>query len=499
MILMPIFLPMIVGLGLLISSFKEHLKKNNDYENKNDKQLKPLHGLMLLTILISAISAVYVASQDGLSCTLFYLMKDIPIYFQVDKISFLFVTFVSIVFVLVGIYSCVYMKHEKEEKRFFGFFLMVYGVLVALDFAGNLITLYLFYELMTLTSMPFVLHNGSHESIMASLKYLLYSMAGAYLGLFGIFVLSKFTSSLTFTVGGTLNVAMATQSKTLVLIAIMCMLIGFGAKAGMFPLHAWLPAAHPVAPSPASALLSSIVVKCVVLAIIRVVYYIVGPSFIVGTWVHNVWMILTLLTVFMGSLLAYKEPILKKRLAYSSVSQVSYVLFGLSVLTSDGLTGGLLHTLFHVFIKCGLFLTAGIFIFKCHKTRVEELKGIGKSMPITLWCFTILSLGLIGIPPTSGFISKWYLAQGALNADIGILSYVGPIILLISALLTAGYLLEITVIGFFPGKDAVIEKGEEAPKAMWIPLAIFAALTFILGVFPGPVVDFLNTIVSILF
>ena len=498
-ILLPIFLPKVIGFGLLVSSFKEHLSKNNDYEDKSSKELKPLHGLMLLTIIVSAVSAIYVGSQEGLSYTLFYLMKDIPIYFSVDKISFLFVTFVSIVFVLVGIYSCVYMKHEKEEKRFFGFFLMVYGVLVALDFAGNLITLYLFYELMTLTSMPFVLHNGSHESIMASLKYLLYSMAGAYLGLFGIFVLSKFTTSLTFSVGGTLDVALAAQSQTLVLIAIMCMLIGFGAKAGMFPLHAWLPTAHPVAPSPASAILSSIIVKCGVLAIIRVVYYIVGPSFIAGTWVQNTWMILTLLTVFMGSLLAYKEPVLKKRLAYSSVSQVSYVLFGLSVLTSEGLTGGLLHTLFHVFIKCGLFLIAGIFIFKCHKTRVEELKGIGKSMPITLWCFTILSLGLIGIPPTSGFISKWYLAQGALNADIGVLSYVGPIILLISALLTAGYLLEITVIGFFPGKDAVIEKGEEAPKAMWIPLVVFAALTVVLGLFPNQIVDFLNSIVSILF
>ena len=334
-ILLPIFLPIVIGFGLLVSSFKEHLSKNNDYEDKSSKELKPLHGLMLLTIIVSAVSAIYVGSQEGLSYTLFYLMKDIPIYFSVDKISFLFVTFVSIVFVLVGIYSCVYMKHEKEEKRFFGFFLMVYGVLVALDFAGNLITLYLFYELMTLTSMPFVLHNGSHESIMASLKYLLYSMAGAYLGLFGIFVLSKFTTSLTFSVGGTLDVALAAQSQTLVLIAIMCMLIGFGAKAGMFPLHAWLPTAHPVAPSPASAILSSIIVKCGVLAIIRVVYYIVGPSFIAGTWVQNTWMILTLLTVFMGSLLAYKEPVLKKRLAYSSVSQVSYVLFGLSVLTSE--------------------------------------------------------------------------------------------------------------------------------------------------------------------
>lgn len=499
LILLPIVLPIVVGIAFLISSFKEHLNKNNDYENKSAKELKGIHVVSVVTLVVSAIVAIYVSMQKGLTLTLFYLMKDIPIYFQVDDISLLFVAFVSIVFVLVGIYSCVYMSHEKEEKRFFGFFLVVYGVLVALDLAGNLITLYLFYELMSLTSMPFVLHNGSHESIMASLKYLLYSMTGAYLGLFGIFILSKYTTSLTFVAGGTLDVVLASQNQTLVLIAIMCMLIGFGAKAGMFPLHAWLPSAHPVAPSPASGVLSSIIVKCGVLAIVRVVYYIVSPEFIAGTWVQTTWMILALLTVFMGSLLAYKEPVLKKRLAYSSVSQVSYVLFGLSVLTPTGLTGGLLHTLFHVFIKCGLFLTAGIFIFKCHKTRVEELKGIGKSMPITLWCYTIISLGLIGIPPTTGFISKWYLAQGALEANIGIISYIGPIILLISALLTAGYLLEITINGFFPGKDAVVEKGEEAHPMMWGPLAIFAVLTVVLGVFPNPIIEFLSNIAGLLF
>ena len=145
------------------------------------------------------------------------------------------------------------MKHEGEERRFFGFFLLVYGVLVALDFAGNLVTMYLFYELMTLCSMPLVMHNGSREAIMAALKYLFYSMCGAYLGLFGIFFLYHYCDTLTFTAGGSLNLSLAVGHEGILLIAVMAMLIGFGAKAGMFPLHAWLPAAHPVAPSPASA------------------------------------------------------------------------------------------------------------------------------------------------------------------------------------------------------------------------------------------------------
>ena len=158
-----------------------------------------------------------------------------------------------------GFYAFVYMKHEGEEKRYFGFYLLLYGVLIGLDFSGNLITMYLFYELMTLTSMPLVLHNGSRESIMAALKYLFYSMCGAYAGLFGIFFLYRYCDSFTFTAGGTLNMAAVSGHEGLLLIAVFVMLVGFGAKAGMFPLHSWLPAAHPVAPSPASAFLSGII------------------------------------------------------------------------------------------------------------------------------------------------------------------------------------------------------------------------------------------------
>ena len=497
LILLPILLPIIMGAMLLVTSFVEHLKKNNDYQAESSKELKRIHIFSITVLVISAVLAIYVGLQENLSCTLFYLLKDLPIYFAVDSLSLLFVSFISIVFVLVGIYSCVYMKHEHEEKRFFGFYLIVYGVLVGLDFAGNLVTLYLFYEFMTLTSMPFVLHNGTHESKMASLKYLFYSMCGAYLGLFGIFVLYQYAPSLTFMAGGVMNGFDGNIS--MILVAVMCMLIGFGAKAGMFPLHAWLPSAHPVAPSPASAVLSSIIVKCGVLAIIRVVFYIAGTALIAGTWVQYAWMILSLLTVFMGSLLAFREPIFKKRLAYSSVSQVSYVLFGLAVLTTTGFEGALLHTVFHAFIKCALFLTAGIFIFKCHITRVSELQGIGKAMPITLWCFTFASLGLIGIPPTSGFISKWYLALGALQSDIGVLRYVGPSILLVSALLTAGYLLEIVVNGFFPKEGSEIKTYGKEPKAMWIPLMILAGLTLCLGILPNGLIEYISTIANSLF
>ena len=483
-ILLPVFLPILAGAALLLPML-------------GGKKEKELHLFVLVFLVISAILSLAAGRAGEGSVTLFYLMKDIPVYFHVDSLGGLFAAFMSIVWVLTGIYAFTYMKHEGKQRRFFGYYLIVYGVLVGLYFSGNLVTMYLFYELMSLTSVPLVLHNGSKEAIMASLKYLFYSMCGAYMGLFGIFFLYKYCDTLQFIPGGSLNLTLASGHEGILLLACFVLLLGFGVKAGMLPFHAWLPTAHPAAPSPASAVLSGIIVKAGVLAIIRAVYYVVGADFLRGTWVQTAWMTLTLLTVFMGSMLAFREPVFKKRLAYSTVSQLSYILFGLSVLTLAGMSGALLHTVFHAFIKTALFLTAGIFIFCCGKTRVEELKGIGKKMPKTLWCCTFASLALVGIPPASGFISKWYLAQGALEGDVGVFRWLGPVVLLISALLTAGYLLPITINGFLPGKDAEAEsKAAQAPKTMLIPLAILAALALLLGIFPNLLINFANDIAA---
>lgn len=492
--LLPVFLPALVGVLLLVSSFLDHLK------GSGEKNVRGIHVLAAVTLLLCGAIAFAVICGGDHEAVLFSLMDGIPVYFRVDGVGRLFAGFMTVVWILAGFYSFVYMKHEGDEKRFFGFYLLVYGVLMGLDFSGNLVTMYLFYELLTLASMPMVLHNGSHEAIMAGLKYLFYSMCGAYLGLFGIFFLYRYCDTLAFTAGGSLNLALAAGHEGLLLAAVFVMLIGFGAKAGMFPLHAWLPTAHPVAPSPASAVLSGVIVKAGVLAVIRVIYYMVGADFLRGTWVQTAWMILTLITVFMGSLLAYREPVFKKRLAYSTVSQVSYILFGLSLLQPEAMAGALLHTVFHAFIKCALFLTAGIFIFRYGITRAEDLRGIGKRMPAVLWCYTFASLALIGIPPASGFISKWHLAEGALAADVGVFRYLGPAVLLISALLTAGYLLPITMNGFLPGKEegqkeAAVKKEELSP-CMLIPLIVLAALCVLPGLLPGSLTDFVTGIAA---
>ncbi len=464
-----------------------------------DRKLQKLHLFVLITLLALALAALYIVWSGEGSLTLFYLMDNIPVYFHVDALARVFVTLTSIIWVLVGIYAFVYMEHEGKEGRFFGFYILVYLVLIALELAGNLVTLYFFYELMTLTSMPLVLHNGSREAIMAALKYLFYSMCGAYCALFGIYFLYKYCDTLTFRAGGTLNMTLVSGNEAILLIAVFMMLIGFGAKAGMFPLHSWLTAAHPISPAPASAVLSSIIVKGGVLAIIRSVYYIVGVDFIRGSWVQNAWIVLTLLTVFMGSMLAYREKVFKKRLAYSTVSQVSYILFGLSMLTPEAFVGSILHVVFHACIKSVLFLTAGSFIFHTGKTRVDEYAGIGKHMSLTLWCYTFASLALIGIPPMSGFISKWYLAQGALQSQTGVFRFLGPAVLLVSALLTAGYLLPVTMKGFLPGKDTVVEEKKERLDKMNAVLLILAAFTVLMGVWPNPLIKYIVEIMGGLF
>lgn len=483
-ILAAIFFPILLGVVLLLMP---------EFSSRN--RLLAMAGTGLA---ITGILACFALGSVGREVSLLSLGDKLEIYFCLDDLGRIFIVIVTIVWILAGFYAFEYMKHEKEEKRYFGFYLMLFGVLLALDFAGNLVTYYLFYELMTLLSMPLVLHTKTREAIMGGLKYLFYSLCGAYMVLMGLFFLSKFAVTLRFTAGGVLNRELVTGNEKVLLVVVFFMILGFGVKAGMFPMHAWLPTAHPVAPAPASAVLSGLIVKTGVLGVIRTVYFLFGESFIRGTWVQTAWITLTLITIFMGSMLAYREKVMKKRLAYSTVSQISYILFGLALLQPQAMTGALLHVVFHAFIKAALFLCAGAIIYKTGKTKVEDMEGIGKEMPITIWCYTFASLALIGIPPASGFISKWYLAQGALSSGTGVFTWLGPVVLLVSALLTAGYLLPVTVKGFLPGADFDYNSLQKKEPNLWmiIPLFILAAFSLLLGIFPNTLTEYMQEIVS---
>lgn len=461
-------------------------------EMKSRKSLLAVVGISFIVTALCGILAII--SAKGKMFVLFNLTQTLPVLFRIDEMGLVFAGMTMIVFLCAGFFSFEYMKHEQKEKRYYGYYLIVFGVLMALCFAGNLVTFYLFFELLTLSSLVLVLHNGSKEAIMAGLKYLFYSLCGAYMALFGLYFINRYSNTLTFSEGGVINQELAAGHTGLLLAVAFVMILGFSVKAGMFPMHAWLPAAHPVAPAPASAVLSAVIVKAGVLGIIRVIYYLFGASFLRGTWVQTAFMVLALVTVFMGSMLAYREPVLKKRLAYSTVSQVSYILFGLSAMDLSSVTGGVLHVIAHAFIKSALFLCAGAIIYQTGKTRVDELKGIGKEMPLLMWCYTIVSLGLIGIPPTGGFISKWYLATGSLQTGIPGFAWIGPVILLISALLTAGYLLPLTIQGFFPGADYDYKalKKKEPCKWMTVPILILTILSVLTGLFPNGLVDFIQ-------
>lgn len=484
MLLLSILFPVLLGLGILMKR-----------EFKSRTVLLTIAGVGLAVTAALGMGVVFGGETELM---LFSFGKNLDLYFHVDTMSKFFAVVVNVVWVLAGFYAFEYMKHEQEETRFFGFYVMVHGILHGLVFAGGMVTFYLFYELMTLLSVPLILHNRSKDAIKGGLKYLFYSLFGAYMVLFGLFFLNRFADSLAFLPGGTLNLSAIAGNETLMLVVSLSMIIGFSVKAGMFPLHAWLPTAHPVAPAPASAVMSGIIVKMGILGMIRVVYYLIGADFIRGTWVQTVWMSLALVTVFMGSMLAYREKVMKKRLAYSTVSQASYILFGLSLLQPAAMSGALLHVVFHAIIKSCLFLSAGAIIYKTHKTNVDDLRGIGKEMPVAIWCYTFAAAALIGIPPASGFISKWYLATGALNSGIEIFSWLGPVVLLTSALLTAGYLLPITVKGFLPGADfnyRELQK-KEPNLTMLIPLLILAVLAVALGVFPNSLADYIATMVN---
>lgn len=487
-LLVPVLLPILSGLAVFFVKPLDSAKKRNPFT----LAVMVVNVLALLPILLSG----------DMTLTLFTLSDSLPIFLRTDGLGKVFAAVMAFVWAAAGAYSFEYMAHEEHQRRYYCFYLSTLGVLMALCFSGSIVTFYMFYEFMTLLTVPLVMHSGEKEAVAAGIKYLIYSVAGASLALLGIFLLSPYVSSLSFAPGGVLDAAKVAGHEGFILTVTFLMILGFGTKAGMFPLHGWLPTAHPAAPAPASAVLSGVITKAGVLGILRLMYCFVGADFLRGTWVQTAFLGLTLFTVFMGSLLAFKEGGLKKRLAYSSVSQLSYVLLGAASMHPLGFIGALLHVVAHSLIKDTLFMSAGAIIHRTGKTQVAQLEGIGKQMPITMWCFTLASVGLVGIPPCLGFISKWYLAQGALSMTgvPSVLCWLSPAVLLISALLTAGYLLPISIRGFFPGKGEdgqprVFEKLEPS-YVMLIPLVLLTVLSILAGMFPGSLVQLFATLAN---
>ncbi len=453
--------------------------------------------LCLLASCGSAFCCVYSAFNPGAE-TSWQLSSLIPMQLRADGIGVIFATVASLGWLAALVYSFKYMDEysAKDESRFYCFFMISEAALLAMCYASDIVTMYLFYEMLTLFSMPLVLHDRTKESIAAALKYLFYSVGGAFCALLGLFMLngSGALTSIVFRLSG-YALQLTTGNTGVALTGAFLLCMGFSVKAGMYPMHGWLPTAHPEAPSPASAVLSGLIAKAGLLGMIRVLYCLISPASLAGTWVQTTLIILALFTVFMGSMMAYREKLFKKRLAYSTVSQISYAVLGVLLLSDKGLEGAMLQLIFHAMVKIALFMTAGSVIYATGKKNVDELKGLGRTMPLTMAAFTLASLSLIGIPPTGGFATKMVLALAAMDSGLGAFCWLIPVVLLVSALLTAAYLLSISVSAFFPGKDTEITVSGKDYPCMWIPIAVLAVLALVLGMCSDQVVTWITSAV----
>lgn len=480
-LLLPILVPLVGGIFV----FRQ---KNEQIRNR----------MALTVILATAVLALAVCLLPERRLVLLTIQGSLRLVLQTDSLARFFMLLCVCIWVPVLLFAFPYVRHAGGEQRFLGFYTMTLGVLMGLAMAANFVTMYMFFEMMSLITVPLVLHTATAAARRAGFKYLGYSVFGAGMALIGYFFVAYYLAAPDFAAGGVIDLAKSAQHRELLLVAYCLMIVGFGAKAGMVPMQAWLPAAHPVAPAPASAVLSGVITKGGVLAVIRVTYYMFGPEFLQGSWPQYVLLTLALVTVFVGSMLALREKQLKRRLAYSTVSQVSYVLFGLLLLTPAGVQAAMTQMVFHAIAKDTLFLAAGAIIFATNCTRVDQLQGIGKRMPVTMWCFTLAALSLIGIPPMAGFVSKWYLVSAGLEAPVAAFGAAGMVVLVLSALLTAGYLLPIVTNGFFPGKDYIADRREVGPWMRW-PMLAFAVAAVVLGLFPGVLTGWLGRLAGGLF
>lgn len=427
-----------------------------------------------------------------------YFVQGLSIGFKIDGLTMVFAGLVSVLWPLATLYAFEYMEHDKHDKVFFMFYSMSYGVTLGIAFAADLLSMYFFYELLTLATVPLVMHTLTREAIHASRKYLYYSMGGAAFALIGLIFVIVYGEGCEFVLGGVLTASAISDKADILLIVYLLAFMGFGVKAAIWPVSAWLPEAG-VAPTPVTALLHAVaVVKAGVFAIMRLTYYSFGTDFLRGTWVQYVAMSLAMFTIVYGCSKAVKETHVKRRFAYSTVSNLSYVIFGVTIMTPLGLVGALSHMICHAVMKICLFMCAGAFMHQTGKNYVYEMDGIGRKMPIVFGCLTISGLGLMGVPGLAGFNSKWQLAKAAVESE-NIMSYFGVGVLLISAMLTAFYMLTIVVRSFFPKEEFDYQTIAEVKDPGWkmcVPMLVCAVGTVVLGFFASPMIHFFEKIAA---
>jgi multicomponent Na+:H+ antiporter subunit D len=444
-------------------------------------------GILKLAFVVSMVPDVLAGRTP--QCVLFQILPGMELAFRVDSFGLLFGLGASILWVATSFYSIGYMRSlgEHAQTRYFACFALALSATMGVAFSANLFTLFLFYEALTLATYPLVGHKKTAEAEAGARKYIIYLLGSAKLFLLTAIILTyNVAGTLDFRRGGILT---ASQQPTLLYVIFALFLYGF-AKNAVMPLHSWLPAAM-VAPTPVSALLHAVaVVKTGVFSTLRVFLFVFGPETMRQLGADNLALIVASVTILAGSLLALRQENLKARLAFSTVSQLSYIILGAALLTPGGLLGGIAHITNHAFSKITLFLCAGSIYVSTHKTEVSELSGLAKQMPWTMAAFALASFSLVGIPPASGFVSKWYLAIGSIERGNG--WFLG--VLLASSLLTAAYLGPVVYKAYFEqASDPALSKVREVPLLV-VPLVFSAIASFVLGIYPYPVLNLARSV-----
>jgi multicomponent Na+:H+ antiporter subunit D len=433
-------------------------------------------GAAKFLIVASMLPGVLAGRTFGL--TISTLLPGLDIALRVDPLGILFALTASILWIVTSIYSVGYMRtlHEHDQTRYFACFAVALSGAIGLAFSANLFTFFIFYEIITFSTYPLVAHHGDAAARRGGAKYLAYLVGASKLLLLGgMAIIWDQAGSLDFVRGGLLG---GVEPNGMLALAFFMCLFGL-AKAAIMPLHSWLPSAM-VAPTPVSALLHAVaVVKAGVFGVLRLVLFIFGPWTMQSLGLNAWGIALACLTIVLASVMALAQQNLKARLAYSTVSQLSYVVLGACLLTPAAITGGMLHIAVHAFAKITLFFCAGSIFVATRKTEIGQFSGLGRRMPWTMAAFTVGSLAMIGVPPLSGFVSKWYLATGA-AADPWALAA-----LVTSTLLNAAYFMPIVVTAWF-GELPAGESGErsEAPALVVGPLVATALATIVIGFWP---------------
>lgn len=442
-------------------------------------------GAAFAEILLVGSLVLEVLKGQVIVFTMGTLFPGLSLSFRVDGLGALFGATASILWLLTSLYSIGYMRSLKEQSqtRFYIAFAIAISATMGVAFSANLFTLFTFYEILTLCTYPLVIHKQTPEALKAGRRYLTY-LLGTSIGfqLLAIFLTYHVAGTLDFTEKGIL----AGKGSPILLTVIFFLFIAGTAKTALIPFHSWLPSAM-VAPTPVSALLHAVaVVKAGVFTVFRILLHIFGIDLLSELGIGLFLSYLAVFTIITASIIALRQNNLKLRLAYSTISQLAFIVLGGALLTPSGAIGGMINIAFHAFGKITLFFCAGAIYVAAHKTLISELDGIARRMPWTMAAFTIGALSLIGFPPFAGFIGKWFLVLGALETgQWGLAAFI-----ILGSLLTAAYLLPIIYSAYFKrGSREEGEQVQEAPFLMLIPIVLTATGTVILFFWSTPLLD----------